>query len=81
MTDETPKDEADAPLTDERIITGRREALRRLGGAAAAVAFGGLAAACGSGTSSSTSTTAAGSAPAGAPASGGHVLWFGVGQL
>lgn len=50
-------------LTDDRIITSRRDVLRRIGGAAAVVAFGGIAAACGEDGQSGTSSTTSGTTP------------------
>jgi len=44
-------------LTDESIVTTRRDALRRLGGFGAAIAFGGIAAACGNESETATTTT------------------------
>ena len=60
-------------LTDDAILTTRRDALRRIGQAAAAVALGGIAAACGNGECASTSTTS-GTTPVTAPNVAGATL-------
>ena len=74
MTDEAGTPDGDERrLTDDAILTTRRDALRRIGQAAAAVALGGLATACGNGEGGASSTTA-GTTPVTAPNVAGATL-------
>ena len=74
MTRRSDRREGDeGRLTDDAILTTRRDALRRIGQAAAAVALGGLAAACGDGEGAATSTTG-GTTPDTAPDVAGATL-------